>query len=121
MGRQQTTALVAQAHGISITQNVLLNVRPITFMLIQLQIHAIVINYSIYILFLNTFYLECDPTCYTCTGGQIDECTSCTGSLYLYQSKCEACPLLLYYPNTATNTCLGKKTRSLTNSNFLFR
>ena len=53
--------------------------------------------------------LGCHPSCYSCRAGTDTDCTSCTGSLYLYEFKCissTACASIPgFYPNSTTNIC----------------
>ncbi|EAR95046.2 TNFR/NGFR cysteine-rich region family protein (macronuclear) [Tetrahymena thermophila SB210] len=47
----------------------------------------------------------CDPKCKTCSGNTLNNCLSCSGSLYLYGNTCVAdCPSGKYQ-NTNNNTC----------------
>ena len=51
--------------------------------------------------------LDCDVSCYTCSGTANSDCTSCANGSYLSSSYCRlVCPAATY-PNTTTNVCSG--------------
>ena len=52
-------------------------------------------------------HLGCHTSCYTCNGGNSNNCLSCTGSYYFYLSTCiNLCPSG-YFGNAATHQCDG--------------
>ena len=52
-------------------------------------------------------YIACHTSCTTCDDSTSEDCTSCSGTLYLSDSTCvSSCPYG-YYANTSDSTCKG--------------
>lgn len=52
-------------------------------------------------------YIVCHTSCTTCDDSTSEDCTSCSGTLYLSDSTCvSSCPYG-YYANTSDSTCKG--------------
>ncbi|KAL4499150.1 hypothetical protein ABPG72_017052 [Tetrahymena utriculariae] len=47
----------------------------------------------------------CDPTCYQCSASTANDCTSCSGNLYLQNNTCKATCQNGTFPNSTTNQC----------------
>ena len=50
-------------------------------------------------------HIACDTSCHSCIDSNYQNCTSCVGDTYLYQSMCTECPEIGYWPDTSDNIC----------------
>ena len=90
-------------------------IKPVVQPVLQLDIMPtllqtlvqVLINFACFSLLYFIYLLECDSTCYTCSGGSSSSCSSCTGSLYLLSATntCGTSCLNGYWADNSTNTC----------------